>query len=149
MAKLDDKDLYEHIVQTYRYFLDWRAKLFIGYFAVLAALGYAFTWVCEKNHTRLMLIIPIAGFVSTVVLWLADRRNRDQYFDCMKAGEILENRAESTTGMFLEMGFRHRRGDDSFSHSRTIDIAFGLASLGFAALLGYLLYGPCATNICQ
>jgi hypothetical protein len=103
--------------------------------------------MCEKNLQHLMFLLPTAGALATSVLWLFDRRNRDQYSDCMKAGEILENRAESTTGMFVEMGFRHRKGEDSFSHSKTIDGAFGAGIVAFIFLALLLSYWDC-TGLC-
>ena len=33
------KDAYDHVGETYRYFLGWRHKLFAGYLTVLAAIA--------------------------------------------------------------------------------------------------------------
>jgi hypothetical protein len=101
---------YDHILQTYKFFLEWRSKMLAGYFAVLAALGWGFSWIHAKPELAAwQKFVPIAGILVTLFFWAIEYRNREQYRDCMNVGRRIEKDLGLNTnekkprGMFLEM----------------------------------------------
>ena len=57
---IDERDLYEEIGRNYRYFLDWRAKLLAGYFAVIVGLAVGFAWILGRSMIRLSSLAPFS-----------------------------------------------------------------------------------------
>src|SRR5262245_36832786 len=102
---LDEKDLYEELGRNYRYFLDWRAKLFAGYFAVILGLAVAFAWLVVRS-IRLSSLAPFSLFGASVLFWCLDLRNRKQARDCIQsAAQLEEDRdpfSENARGGYLQ-----------------------------------------------
>jgi hypothetical protein len=78
VSELDEKEIYTQTVQTYLFFLNWRAKLLAGYFASPAVLAYAFVWICEHNLDNVLCVVPLVGFILTVFFNRIECRNLEQ-----------------------------------------------------------------------
>jgi len=85
-ARLKVADVYAAIAENYRYFLNWRARLLAGYFAVLAALAFAFGWLQSEKHFWVSVAVPFVGAGLTLVFWLLDMRNREAYRAMTRVG---------------------------------------------------------------
>lgn len=110
------KDAYDHVGQTFRYFLEWRHKIFAGYLAVLATLALAFAWTQpgptkngdiapsptagQQLATR---ALPFIGIVISAVFWTLDFRNRDLFRVCQERGAILERSLPTKTGIYADL----------------------------------------------
>jgi hypothetical protein len=97
---LDRKDRYAEIGDMFRHYLDWRAKLFAGYFAILAGLALAFVWTTANVPSRSWLV-TLSGVVVSGAFILLDLRNRENYYACLAAGAALEADGEGEHGRGL------------------------------------------------
>jgi len=133
---IDERDLYEEIGRNYRYFLDWRAKLLAGYFAVIVGLAVGFAWILGRSMIRLSSLAPFSLFGISVLFWCLDLRNRQQYHACIEAAAQLEEDrdpfSENPRGGYV----RFRQGSQP-SHSRAFDFMF--YTLGLAALVAAIV----------
>ena len=142
MAELDEREIYEQAVQTYQFFLNWRAKLLAGYFAILVALIYSFVGICQRQIPNFLCLVLITGFLLTLFFRAIEHRNREQYRDCMNIGRhIEENRALEKIGMFSEMARRECAGQTEGSHSAALDHLFRMVCLACLSLLLFTLPG--------
>lgn len=90
MTPLSPKDLYTEAGQQARYYLSWREKLLGGYFAVMAALAFAFGKMWLTSFRSVAFLVPLLAAILSVLFWLLDRRNRTLYEACITAGAQLE-----------------------------------------------------------
>lgn len=65
-TKLTISEVYAEVGTNYRYFLSWRHRLFAGYFAIIAALAIALSWVV-KNEPSASWVPFAAGLIVTVL----------------------------------------------------------------------------------
>ena len=61
---LSISDVYAEIGVNYRYFLTWRHRLFAGYFALLAALAIALSWLVTENQEMFWVPFPEAAWIN-------------------------------------------------------------------------------------
>ncbi|MEE4263219.1 MAG: hypothetical protein V2I56_11050 [Desulfobacteraceae bacterium] len=99
---LSIKDAYEEAGRNYRYFLSWRERLLAGYFALLAGLFFAFSWLI-KEAPKLTWTPFAVGFILTLVMWALEYRNRDLYRVCQQTAKECESGLPKGMGMFTEM----------------------------------------------
>ncbi len=115
--RLSVRDVYTEVGMNYRYFLTWRHRLFAGYFALLAALGIALSWLAKEAPGWSWTPFAIALVVS-LLFWALEIRNRSIYRNIYDSGAACEKELPAGTGVYT--GIRTgRRG--WISHSRAMD----------------------------
>jgi hypothetical protein len=119
-----------------RYYLDWRARLLVGYFTGLVGLAIGFAWMLDHHHARTAFALPAIAAGLTWVIWRLDRRNRDAYRDCIAAGASLEKSAGLIDGMYGK--FEDKSKTTRISHSRTLDRLFLVATVILVVVAVYL-----------
>lgn len=121
---IDVKDLYQQAFEAHRHASDFRAKIIGGWAAVFTAFAGIFVWTLANRPQRAWMV-PIAGLVLNVMMWLADRRNRPaigRAKDIGKAIEEADNNVAEPLRFFSKL-------DNGVPHSKLID-AFGWISAG-------------------
>ena len=130
---------YEEIGRVHRYFLNWRNALFAGHLAVVYALYLAYSRLMEQANqnqnslTVLQLLLLGSGFILTLVFWGLERRTRDLYRACLKAGEAWETN-NNVTGVYQTLNHTN----SNWSHSSILDKYFLvvlLADIGLVILV--------------
>ena len=69
---------------------DYRAGIVKGWCAMYAALAAVFVWV-QNSARPLSCIVTFIGIFTTIVMWLADVRNRSAIGASMEVGRAIEN----------------------------------------------------------
>ncbi len=138
MAKseiLSDKDVYEEIGKTYRYFLNWRHAAFAGYILILYTLlsQYFGGEEITIQHFALWGVIVLTG-----IFWMVEYRIRDLYKACTSKGAMIEKRNKlDSIGIYsqLESGALRNK---LISHTHAFEVLF-LIMLFLAAILLFKL----------
>jgi hypothetical protein len=86
---LKKEKLYEIIAEEHRYASEFRAKIIAGWFAIYTALAFAFPWFQEKAK-EISFIVPLFGLFLTVLMWMADNRNRKALNSSRELGAKIE-----------------------------------------------------------
>ncbi len=132
---IDPRDLYQQAFESLRHASDFRLKIIGGWAAMYTAFTGIFAWSVEHAPTTMWLVLLAAG-VMTVLMWLADRRNRPAIGRAKDMGTFIEN--DPASAIPTECHFFSGL-DKGVSHSKLID-AFGWVSLGLlcgGAVLAY------------
>jgi hypothetical protein len=131
---ISSKDVYDHVGENLRYYLDWRAKLLAGYFVIMAAHVVELSWTL-KNHPNLAFVVPVSACLSTILFRFLDYRNRDAYRGCIEVGAAIEEQSEiQCVGLYTNFN-----KEATFSHSYVLDSFFVLCFIGCVAM-AILLY---------
>lgn len=126
-------DHYKLIIEEHRFASEFRLKILAVWGAVYTALAAVFVWMYSAAMS-IDWIVPLVGFVMTILLWIGDCRNRVAIGRSKDIGENLERKLNIPDDLqfFAKLG-------SCLSHSRGIDI-FGIAiSVMLLASIGYLL----------
>lgn len=120
---LDVKDVYQQAFEAHRHASDFRAKIIGGWAAVFTVFAGLFAW-SQTNRPDKPWIIPLAGLVLNVMMWLADIRNRPAIEEAKRIGRAIES--DTANGLKAEWHF-FSKVERGVTHSQMID-AFGLLS---------------------
>jgi hypothetical protein len=129
--KLSHQDLYEEIGRTYRYYLNWRHASFAGYLIIMYAL-----FLEHKDDPNSFDLYAIS-IIITIVFWMIEKRIRDLYQACTKAGKELELNGKTTEkrpalGIYTKL---ENLRDSAISHSRALDLLFASVIIGIILIL--------------
>ena len=91
---IDISERYKLIFEEHHYASDFRVKIFQGWCVMYAALAVAFAWVHAASRA-VTWTITSAGIVVTVLMWLADVRNRAALRASKDAGGAIEQDAKA------------------------------------------------------
>jgi len=83
------EERYKLICDQFKFTCEYRIKLVTGWFAIYAALAVAFSWI-QQASKPLSCIITIAGIITTIYMWLADRRHRPSIGRSKHVGKSIE-----------------------------------------------------------
>ncbi len=72
---IDILERYKLIFAEHHYASDFRVKIVTGWCVMYAGLAAAFVWV-HSTSKSLDWIVTAAGVIITVLMWVADHRNR-------------------------------------------------------------------------
>ena len=89
---VDLKAAYTENGNLYRFFLSWRDRSFVGYFAIVAALVLVYPWV-RNNMPYFAIALPIIGLFMTIVFRRLELSVRDLYVNCINVGSDIEKRS--------------------------------------------------------
>ncbi len=133
-----DDEMYRHLAADYFHHLQWREKLFAGFFVLVAALLVAFYYTHKKDQTGelwfyLGWTIPLAGVVLSVLFFFLERRCQEVLMDRRKIGKSFEQRA-ACKGLFTSVG-RVGRQARRVTHSRVLHVLYLGGAAGFLVLL--------------
>ena len=129
---IDPKGLYDQAFEAHRHASDYRVKIIGGWAAIYTAFAGVFVWV-QTNQENLTWVVILAAGLMTVMMWLADIRNRPAIGRAKDIGANIEQDADS--GIPEDRRFFSKL-DKGVSHSRIIDI-FALVSLGILVAAAY------------
>ena len=138
-ASISVADRYRVIAEEHRYASDRRDRIVRGYCFVVAALAVAFTWL-QTQSRPLGWIVTLVAVAVTLLMWMADTRNRAGIDATRGAGTAIEE--DPAAGVPEEQRFFSRLGGKSWltrhllDHSRAIDCfaLVALVALGAATL---------------
>ena len=129
---IDVKDIYDQAFEAHRHASDYRVKIVGGWFAMYTAFAGVFVWV-HTNAAALIPAVVLATAVMTLVMWLADIRNRPAIGRAKSIGEHIEK--DPTLAIPPDRHFFSKLGT-GVPHGWLIN-GFALAS--FAMLVGIFL----------
>lgn len=135
-VQLSLEKAYEEVGTNYRYFLNWRRFLVTGWFTVMGAVSFAFSWV-YKNASEYTWVLFFSTFVITGAFWVMDYRNRDLYHACQKSGEEIEQHLKNTKGIYT---YLNKLEATKLTHSRALDVLFFTTMIG---MLGGAIWSLC------
>jgi len=133
---IDITERYKLIFEEHHYASDLRVRIFQGWCVIYAAFAAAFVWVHSASKP-LSWIITAAATAVTLLMWIADRRNRSGIHASKDIGVEIER--DSSAGIPAEQRFFHRlapknRLERWLTHSRAIDtFSIAMFVLLFAA----------------
>ena len=140
---IDILERYKLIFAEHHYASDFRVKIVIGWCLMYAGLAAAFVWV-HSTSKSLDWIVTAAGVIITVLMWVADHRNRAALRAAKDTGFAIEQDQDadiSTEQRFFARLKTESRVEKNVTHSRAIDALsiVMVISLGFATwyLLSY------------
>ncbi len=136
---IETRDLYQQAFESLRHASDFRVKIIGGWAAMYTAFTGIFAWSIDRAP-GIMWVVLLAAGVMTVLMWLADYRNRPAIGLAKDIGTDIENAAASAIPMKCRF---FSRLDKGVSHSNLID-AFGVISVGMlcgGAVLAYAATG--------
>ena|SRR5579859_1966607 len=122
---IEVKDLYSQAFHAQRHASDYRAKIIGAWGAMYTAFAGVFLWV-QSNNRALLWTVTLAAAVMTVMMWLADIRNRPAIKRAKEIGEHIEKAPESQISEELRF---FATLDQGVRHGWIIDI-FALVTLG-------------------
>ncbi len=111
------EDLYRHMYEEHRFASEIRLKIIAGWFAIYVALSVAFGWAIQ-HYPKYTWFISIAAAITTLIMWLADIRNRAAIRSPKVIGDAIEN--DPRAGIPESQRF-FASLEKGFSHSRLID----------------------------
>ena len=91
---IDIAERYKLIFAEHHYASDFRVKIFTGWCAMYAALAAGFVWAYSASKP-LMWVIALLGFLVTLLMWLADYRNRAALRASKDAGTAIEQHEDA------------------------------------------------------
>jgi len=118
---IDPKELYNQAFEAHRHASDFRARIIGGWAAMYTAFAAIFSWLQANNHKALTSVVLFAAAVMTLMMWLADMRNRPAIrraktigarIEQDKASDIPEDRRFFSK---LEIGIPHSAIIDVFA----------------------------------
>jgi hypothetical protein len=115
------EERYKLIFEEHRVTSDLRVKLFTGWCGMYAALGAAFAWTIESQKVQSWIITAIASLV-TVIMWLADIRNRPAMRALREVGVSIENDVNSGIPEGQRFFTKLNLDKSCLTHSCVIDI---------------------------
>jgi hypothetical protein len=130
---LTPKEIYAEIGANYRFFLNWRHALFIGYLAILLALANASKWLVEQELQNLSWLIFLIGFFLSLCFWGLERRIRDLYRACTNTGAIFE-KSFYQVGIYMKLDSEKMR-NKKITHSFVLDCFFIIVTLSMFVML--------------
>jgi hypothetical protein len=137
---MDDKK-YAEIGNTYRFFLAWRQVLIAGMLAVLYGV-LSVSVSAFKDSPSIAWAIPLLAWPIGRFFLLLDQRNRDLYWNAIKAGELIEKQDPQAIGLFSAIAHNEYPAPppiaDKPSHTTAIEVFFLWSSrfmIGFAIVL--------------
>jgi len=151
------KDTYDHVGESFRYFLGWRHKLFAGYLAVLAAIAVAGAWTQPSLlkpdgalvpqsalQTGVERALPWTVIAVSLVFWMAEFRNRDLWRGCQFVGYCLEQNLPHQRGIYTHLREIETRGAIwGISHGSAMDLLTALVISVAAAYIPDEATLPC------
>jgi hypothetical protein len=123
-SELTINEAYEEAGRNFRYFLSWRERLLAGYFALLAGLSFAFSWLFQEA-SQLSWIPFAAGFILTLLIWALEYRNRDLYRVCQQSAKNCESGLPEGMGMFTSISSKK----SFIYHSTTFNVLFSMVAI--------------------
>ncbi len=140
---IDILERYKLIFAEHHYASDFRVKIVTGWCLMYAGLAAAFVWV-HSTSKSLDWIVTAAGVIITVLMWVADHRNRAALRAAKDTGFAIEQDQDAdipTEQRFFARLETESRVEKYVTHSRAIDALsiVMVISLGFATwyLLSY------------
>ena len=126
---------YKQAFEAHRHASDYRLKLLLGWGAVYAAFAAAFVWA-QTAVKPLSWIVTALWMGFTVVVWIADVRNRPAIRQSKAVGKAIE--VDASAGIPEAQRFFSGL-EKGISHSRAINVSaiVMLLLLGIATM--YLL----------
>ena len=137
---IDIGDRYKLIFEEHQYASDFRVKIFRGWCLMYAALAAVFVWV-QNTSKSLSWLITAAGIAITILMWVADVRNRSGIRASKDIGEAIERDPQG--GIKQDQRFFARIQAEGFverllTHSRAIDAYSVVVILALLAATIYL-----------
>jgi hypothetical protein len=138
---IDITERYKLILAEHHYASDFRVKIFTGWCAIYAALAAVFAWT-HSTSKPLLWLVALFGLLITLLMWLADVRNRAALQASKDAGAAIE--AHEDAGIPEPQRFFPRvRAETRFerviTHSFVINM-FALVMAALFALAVWVLY---------
>ena|SRR5437773_2558323 len=135
---LDER--YKQAFAAQQYAADFRVKIVTGWATFYAGFAAAFVWV-QENHKRLSWLVTLIAAAITVLMWIADKRNRIAIHRSKDVGASIEKDAAAAIPDEQRF-FAHL--DEGISHSRAIDF---FAVIVLIALMGATVYLFCTGGV--
>lgn len=82
-------DRYKLIFEEHHFASNFRIKIIQGWCLIYSALGAAFIWV-QSEPKEISWIISLAACLVTILMWIADIRNRSGLIASKRAGNAIE-----------------------------------------------------------
>jgi membrane-bound metal-dependent hydrolase YbcI (DUF457 family) len=120
--------------EEHRFASEFRVKIITGWCAIYAALAVAFVWA-NSNYPTSSWIILAAAVVVTILMWLADRRNRPAIRSPKNIGMAIE--IDKTAAIPDEQRFFSSL-EKGISHSLIIDVLSIVLLIIFVLAAWYL-----------
>lgn len=124
---------YKLIFQEHQFASEFRRKIITGWCTIYMALAIVFTWVNE-NFCTLNWLVTTVGIAVTILMWTADKRNRQAIGLSKEIGAKIEEAA----GIDNKQQFFSRL-NKGFSHSTAIDIFAGVSVFLLLIATAYLI----------
>ncbi len=89
------KFVYEQIVTSSRFFLDWRHKLLGGYIVIISALYYfILTWMSLPEHFTVFIYVLscLVGILLSILFFLLNHRNNEIIWTYQNNGYMYEKK---------------------------------------------------------
>jgi hypothetical protein len=127
------EELYKQSLEEHRFASEYRLKIIRGWSTMYVALSAAFVWV-QANVPKISWLIPAAGAIITLFMWVADQRHRPAIGASKEVGRNIEIDEKIVEGQRF-----FSKLEKGISHSLLIDIYAILLFAGLCLATGYLI----------
>lgn len=135
---IEIQERYKLIYQEHHYACDFRVKIFTGWCTIYAALAIAFTWI-QNEIPSYSWIITLIGLIITILMYLAELRNRAAIKATKDIGKNIESDGYATIPE--EQRYFHKINlYNGITHSIIINIFTTLMIIIFISLSVYLIF---------
>lgn len=135
---VDISERYRLAVGQYKLAADIRVKIIQGCGLIYVGLALAFAWA-QRGPNHLSWMVTTAGILATVLMWLAEKRNRSALSDAKEVVAAIEE-AEAEPAIPQNQRLFGGPGESPhwLPHGLLIDIAAALITAFLLYATGYL-----------
>ena len=132
--------LYKEAGINFRYFLDWRHRVMLGFFTILTGMIFLIQIIINNDNLKSFLwILPSVGIIISLSFFSMDYRNKILFRKCIAVGRNLENEMKINKEMGIYEEFDKLTRECKITHSVVLSFLYLGAVCGFSILLIYII----------
>jgi hypothetical protein len=134
---VDISERYRLAVGQYKLAADIRVKIIQGCGLIYVGLALAFAWA-QRGPAHLSWMVTTAGIVATILMWLAEKRNRSALGDAKEVVAAIEEAEPEPIPQKQRLFGEQRERPRWLPHGILIDITAALVTAFLLYATGYL-----------
>jgi hypothetical protein len=131
--------IYQEVGNNWRYFLEWRHRMLVRLFVLIAALALAIQWLTAQGSREWLFVVFLAIAYAANTVMRLDRRNAEVAAIAQAAGMEIEKQSAMGFGFYSRYPPSF---NTSYSYTNTLRRAYRLITLcaSVSTIVVFLIY---------